>query len=76
MKSSSSFVISKSPLSNTRNVKVMRWHDYHGAPTLFLVVDKYGKELRRFPYEPDALDYCESVEEQLAAEALKNEEAA
>jgi hypothetical protein len=51
-----SFVTSKSPLSNTKRIKVMRFHDFHGTPTLFLVVDENGRELCcRFPYEPDAL---------------------
>jgi hypothetical protein len=61
-----SFVTSKSPLSNTAHVKVMRFHDYHGTPTLFLVVDENGRELcHRFPYEPDALAHCEALELEL-----------
>jgi hypothetical protein len=59
-----SFVTSKSPLSNTEHVRVDRWHDYHGTPTLFLVVrEKDGRELRRFPYEPDALAHCAALVE-------------
>jgi hypothetical protein len=57
-----SFVTSKSPLNNTKSVRVMRWHDYHGKPVLFLVCDKYGHELCRFPYEPDALGHASALE--------------
>jgi hypothetical protein len=57
-----SFVTSRSPLSNTKHVKVMRWHSFHGVPTLFLVVAKDGRELNRFAYEPDALANAEALD--------------
>jgi hypothetical protein len=57
-----SFALSESPFCNTVRVKVMRFHDYHGTPTLFLVVDKNGRELRRFEYEPNALVHCKALE--------------
>jgi hypothetical protein len=60
-----SFALSKSPLCNTRHAKVMRFHNYQGVPTLFLVVDRNGRELcSRFPYEPDALAHCKALEEE------------
>jgi hypothetical protein len=59
-----SFVTSKSPLSNTKRVKVMRWHNYHGVPTLFWVCDKNGRELcDRFAYEPDALARAKALDQ-------------
>jgi hypothetical protein len=61
-----SFVTSVSPLSNTERVRVQRWHDFHGTPTLFLVVDKNGRELRRFEYEPHALAHCEALDLELS----------
>ena len=61
-----SFVTLDSPLSDTPHVKVRRWHDYHGTPTMFQVVDETGHELRRFPYEPDALAHCEALELELS----------
>jgi hypothetical protein len=58
-----SFALSEGPLSNTAHVKVMRFHDYHGTPTLFLVVDENCRELcHRFPYEPDALAHAEAFD--------------
>jgi hypothetical protein len=58
-----SFVTSKSPLSNTKRVKVMRWHDYSGKPTLFMVVGENGRELcDPFAYEPDALAHAEAFD--------------
>jgi hypothetical protein len=60
-----SFVTSKSPLNTTKRVRVMRWHSYHGVPTLFLVCDKNGRELRRFEYEPHALAHASALEAEL-----------
>jgi hypothetical protein len=59
-------VFSDSPLNTTTRARVRRWHYYHGTPTLFLVVDKNGRELcSRFPYEPDALVHCKALELEL-----------
>jgi hypothetical protein len=55
-------VFSDSPLNTTTRVRVRRWHDYHGTPSLFLVVNENGRELYRFPYEPDAL--AQALEEE------------
>lgn len=68
-----SFVTSKSPLSNTKRVSVMRFHSYHGVPIFFLVCDKNGRELRRFEYEPDALAHCEALEAALIKEESVDE---
>jgi hypothetical protein len=68
-----SFVTRKSPLSNTKRIKVMRFHDYHGTPFLFLVCNKNGHELRRFEYEPDALAHCEALEAALLKEESVDE---
>jgi hypothetical protein len=55
----------ESPLNTTTRVKVVRWHDYSGKPTLFQVVDGKGRLLCWFPYEPDALAHCEALEAEL-----------
>jgi hypothetical protein len=61
----SSFAFNESPLNTTTRVRVMRWHDYSGKPTLFMVCDVHGDELGRFPYEPDALAHCKALEREL-----------
>ena len=59
-----SFAFSESPLNTTTRVKVMRWHSYHGVPTLFMVVDKNGKQLGDpFAYEPAALAHAEALDQ-------------
>jgi hypothetical protein len=65
-----SFVTLDSPLSDTPHVKVRRWHDYHGTPTMFQVVNDEGHVLRNHPYEPDALADCEAIELALLMEQL------
>ena len=56
-----------SPLSVTSRVKVRRWCDLSGKPTLFLVTDVHGYELGGwFPRESDALARAESLEAELA----------
>ena len=60
-----SFVTSDSPLNTTTHVKVRRWCGYHGTPLMFQVVDRDGRVLRWFPYEPDALAHCEAIELEL-----------
>jgi hypothetical protein len=66
----SSFAFNESPLNTTTRVKVMRWHSYHGVPTLFMVVDKHGYELCRFPRELDALAHCKDLERELSQPEL------
>jgi hypothetical protein len=68
-----SFVTDDSPLNTTTCVKVRRWRDYHGKPTLFSVVTENGYELHRFGSEQEALAHCEAIVlvqsmEQLAAD--------
>jgi hypothetical protein len=62
-----------SPENTTDRVNVVRWHDIHGTPVLFFVVDEHGHELRRFPYEPDAIAYAEQTEREMAAEEAATE---
>jgi hypothetical protein len=68
-----SFAFSVSPLNTTEHVKVKRWHSYHGVPVLFMVCDKHGYELCRFPYEPDALAHCKDLERELNIREPDNE---
>jgi hypothetical protein len=37
-----------------QNFKVKAWHDYHGDPILFMVVDEWGHECGRFVSEEGA----------------------
>jgi hypothetical protein len=55
-----------SPLNTTARVRVRRWHDYSGKPTMFQVVDGKGRVLCWFPYEPDALAHCVALESELS----------
>jgi hypothetical protein len=69
-----SFVTLDSPLNTTTHllgsVRVRRWHNYHGTPTMFQVVTDDGRVLRNYPYEPDALAECEAVKLVLLMEQL------
>jgi hypothetical protein len=67
---------SVSPENTTERVKVVRWHDIHGTPSYFLVVDEDGCELRRFPAEWTAIAYAEQEELRLRAEEEERERAA
>jgi hypothetical protein len=56
-----------SPENVTTRVKVMRWCDLSGKPTLFLVTDVHGHDLGGwFPRESDALARAEALELELS----------
>ena len=43
---------------------VKAWRDYHGVPTLFLVIDEDECELGRFPSEAEAVSNAAVFEEE------------
>jgi len=43
---------------------VKAWRDYHGVPTLFLVIDEDECELGRFPSETEAVSNAVALEEE------------
>ena len=43
---------------------VKAWRDYHGLPTLFLVIDEDECELGRFPSEAEAVSKAVALEEE------------
>ena len=43
---------------------VKAWRDYHGVPTLFLVIDEDECELGRFPSEAEAVRKAVALEEE------------
>jgi hypothetical protein len=42
---------------------VKAWCDYHGVPTIFLVIDEDECELGRFPSEAEAVSKAAALEE-------------
>jgi len=43
---------------------VKAWRDYHGVPTLFLVIDEDDCELGRFPSEAEAVSKAVALKEE------------
>ena len=52
--------------------EVKAWHDYHGDPLFFLVVDAAGKKCARFASEVEAEKFVAMKEEQNQAELAVN----